>query len=40
MTAGAIAAPTVIPLKLSKGPKQVIDNATKIEISSGIYLAS
>ena len=35
MTAGAVAVPTIIPLKVSSGPKHVIDSATRIELRSG-----
>ena len=35
MTAGSIAVPMIIPLKLSKGPKYVIDSSTRIELASG-----
>lgn len=35
MTAGSIAVPTIIPLRVPKGPKHVIDSSTKIELASG-----
>ena len=35
MTAGSIAVPTIIPLRIPVGPKHVIDTSTKIELTSG-----
>ena len=36
MTAGAVAVPTIIPLKAPSGPKHIIDSVTLIEVRSGI----
>ena len=36
MTAGAVAVPTIIPLKAPSGPKHIIDSVTLIELRSGI----
>lgn len=38
MTAGAVAVPTIIPLKAPSGSKHIIDSATLIEVRSGIAL--
>ena len=35
MTAGSIAVPTIVPLRIPVGPKHVIDTQTKIELASG-----
>ena len=35
MTAGSVAVPTIIPLKVHSGPKHFIDTATPLELRSG-----